>query len=51
MGPLLRSALAVFATGLLVGHAAVASAQVARIGVLSPFVGPDRGFFEALRGR
>jgi putative tryptophan/tyrosine transport system substrate-binding protein len=28
-----------------------AQAQVARIGVLSPFIGPDSDFFEVLRGR
>ena len=41
-------ALVALVTGL---HALTAGAQVARVGVLSPFVGPDSGFFETLRER
>lgn len=36
---------------LLLIASAAAEAQVARVGVLSPFIGPDSDFFETLRGR
>jgi len=36
---------------LFLSASASAHAQVARIGVLSPFIGPDSDFFEVLRGR
>ena len=47
----LRSALLAFGWIVLAGHAGLACAQLARIGVLSPFAGPDSGFFETLRTR
>lgn len=39
------------ALGALLLATAGAQAQVARIGVLSPFIGPDSDFFEVLRAR
>jgi len=36
---------------LLLIASAPAEAQVSRVGVLSPFIGPDSDFFEVLRGR
>jgi putative ABC transport system substrate-binding protein len=40
-----------YAALLLLIASAAAEAQVARVGVLSPFIGPDSDFFEVLRGR
>ena len=36
---------------LILAASVSAHAQVARVGVLSPFIGPDSDFFEVLRGR
>jgi len=48
MRAVLRGALGALCLALAAGHA---GAQIARIGVLSPFVGPDSGFIETLRAR
>jgi len=51
MARFLQAALVHLGSVLLLCQATVASAQLARIGVLSPFAGPDSGFFETLRAR